>query len=68
MMGDKVEARRTMQPPPAVPVLPQPDPIESAEEAKAWRERSAFPVIIKAPPAAVVGMRIVRKEEELAGH
>lgn len=68
MMGDKVEARRTMQNA-GVPILPgSPDPIESAEEAKKLAKEIGFPVIIKAAAGGGGrGMRIVRKEEELTG-
>jgi acetyl-CoA carboxylase, biotin carboxylase subunit len=63
MMGDKVEARRTMTAA-GVPILPgSPDPVEDAEEAEI-----GFPVIIKAAAGGGGrGMRIVRKEEELLG-
>lgn len=66
MMGDKVEARRTMQAA-GVPILPgSPDPIESAEEAKVLAREIGFPVIIKAAAGGGGrGMRIVRREEEL---
>ncbi len=66
MMGDKVEARRTMQAA-GVPILPgSPDPIESAEEAKVLAREIGFPVIIKAAAGGGGrGMRIVRSEEEL---
>jgi len=66
MMGDKVEARRTMQAA-GVPILPgSPDPIESAEEAIKLAREIGFPVIIKAAAGGGGrGMRIVRKEEEL---
>jgi len=66
MMGDKVEARRTMQAA-GVPILPgSPDPIESAEEAINLAREIGFPVIIKAAAGGGGrGMRIVRKEEEL---
>ncbi len=48
MMGDKVEARRTMTAA-GVPVLPgSPDPIESTEEAVKLAKKIGFPVIIKA--------------------
>lgn len=68
MMGDKVEARRTMEAA-GVPILPgSPDPIESAEEAKKIARQIGFPVIIKAAAGGGGrGMRIVRKEEELVG-
>ena len=66
MMGDKVEARRTMTAA-GVPILPgSPDPIESAEEAKRLALEIGFPLIIKAAAGGGGrGMRIVRKEEEL---
>jgi acetyl-CoA carboxylase biotin carboxylase subunit len=67
MMGDKVEARRTMQAA-GVPILPgSPDPIESADEAKRIAKEIGFPVIIKAAAGGGGrGMRIVRSESELA--
>ncbi len=67
MMGDKVEARRTMIAA-GVPILPgSPDPIESAEEAKALALKIGFPVIIKAAAGGGGrGMRIVRNADELA--
>jgi acetyl-CoA carboxylase biotin carboxylase subunit len=66
MMGDKVEARRTMLAA-GVPILPgSPDPIESAEEATALAKEIGFPVIIKAAAGGGGrGMRIVREESEL---
>ena len=69
MMGDKVEARRTMNAA-GVPILPgSPDPIESAEEAIALAKEIGFPVIIKAAAGGGGrGMRIVRAEEELANN
>jgi len=69
MMGDKVEARRTMQAA-GVPILPgSPEPIESADEAKKIAKEIGFPVIIKAAAGGGGrGMRIVRSEEELAGN
>jgi len=67
MMGDKVEARRTMQAA-GVPILPgSPEPIESADEAKKIAREIGFPVIIKAAAGGGGrGMRIVRSEDELA--
>ncbi len=67
MMGDKVEARRTMTAA-GVPILPgSPDPIESAEEAKKLALDIGFPLIIKAAAGGGGrGMRIVRSESELA--
>ena len=69
MMGDKVEARRTMQAA-GVPILPgSPDPIESAEEAIELAKEIGFPVIIKAAAGGGGrGMRIVREESELKGN
>ncbi|MGB7200870.1 MAG: acetyl-CoA carboxylase biotin carboxylase subunit [Pyrinomonadaceae bacterium] len=69
MMGDKVEARRTMTAA-GVPILPgSPDPIESADEAKKLALEIGFPVIIKAAAGGGGrGMRIVRSEDELAGN
>lgn len=66
MMGDKVEARRTMAAA-GVPILPgSPDPIESADEAKKVAKEIGFPVIIKAAAGGGGrGMRIVRSEDEL---
>lgn len=69
MMGDKVEARRTMQAA-GVPILPgSPDPIDSAEEAIELAKKIGFPVIIKAAAGGGGrGMRIVRHESELKGN
>ena len=69
MMGDKVEARRTMTSA-GVPILPgSPDPIESPEEAKALALNIGFPVIIKAAAGGGGrGMRIVRSADELASN
>ena len=66
MMGDKVEARRTMQAA-GVPILPgSPDPIANTEEALKTAKEIGFPLIIKAAAGGGGrGMRIVRKEEEL---
>ena len=66
MMGDKVEARRTMAAA-GVPILPgSPEPIESADEAKKIAREIGFPVIIKAAAGGGGrGMRIVRAESEL---
>lgn len=67
MMGDKVEARRTMKAA-GVPILPgSPEPIESPEEALELAKEIGLPVIIKAAAGGGGrGMRIVRKEEDLA--
>jgi acetyl-CoA carboxylase biotin carboxylase subunit len=66
MMGDKVEARRTMQEA-GVPILPgSPEPLESEEEALRLAREIGFPVIVKASAGGGGrGMRIVRAEEEL---
>ena len=68
MMGDKVEARRTMAAA-GVPILPgSPDPIESTEEAQQIALEIGFPLIIKAAAGGGGrGMRIVREEAELHG-
>jgi acetyl-CoA carboxylase biotin carboxylase subunit len=67
MMGDKVEARRTMKAA-GVPILPgSPEPIENADEAIALAKEIGFPVIIKAAAGGGGrGMRIVRQAEDLA--
>lgn len=69
MMGDKVEARRTMLAA-GVPILPgSPDPIDSSDEAAKLAREIGFPVIIKAAAGGGGrGMRIVREESELAGN
>ena len=66
MMGDKVEARRTMEAA-GVPILPgSPDPIEDADEAIRLAREIGFPVIIKAAAGGGGrGMRIVRQESDL---
>jgi acetyl-CoA carboxylase biotin carboxylase subunit len=66
MMGDKVEARRTMQAA-GVPILPgTPEPVSSAEEVKGLVKEIGYPVIIKAAAGGGGrGMRVVRKAEEL---
>ncbi len=68
MMGDKVEARRTMTAA-GVPILPgSPDPIESTEDARKLALEIGFPLIIKAAAGGGGrGMRIVREESELHG-
>ncbi|CAN5576970.1 acetyl-CoA carboxylase biotin carboxylase subunit [soil metagenome] len=69
MMGDKVEARRTMKAA-GVPILPgSPEPIESTEEAREIALEIGFPLIIKAAAGGGGrGMRIVREESELHGN
>jgi len=66
MMGDKVEARRTMKAA-GVPILPgTSEPVESADEVKELVKAIGFPLIIKAAAGGGGrGMRIVRKPEEL---
>ncbi|MBA3323417.1 MAG: acetyl-CoA carboxylase biotin carboxylase subunit [Pyrinomonadaceae bacterium] len=66
LMGDKVEARRTMKEA-GVPILPgSPEPIQSLDEAMAIVGEIGFPVIIKAAAGGGGrGMRIVREESEL---
>ncbi|HEX8567411.1 MAG TPA: acetyl-CoA carboxylase biotin carboxylase subunit [Pyrinomonadaceae bacterium] len=66
MMGDKVEARRTMQAA-GVPILPgSPEPLEPGDEAVQLAREIGFPVIVKAAAGGGGrGMRIVRSEEEL---
>lgn len=68
LMGDKVEARRTMTAA-GVPILPgSPDPIESTAEAIELAKKIGFPLIIKAAAGGGGrGMRIVREESELHG-
>ncbi|MGB8509461.1 MAG: acetyl-CoA carboxylase biotin carboxylase subunit [Pyrinomonadaceae bacterium] len=66
MMGDKVEARRTMKEA-GLPILPGSEgPLTSEEEALTVAREIGFPVIIKASAGGGGrGMRIVRTEEEL---
>ncbi|HEX8179200.1 MAG TPA: acetyl-CoA carboxylase biotin carboxylase subunit [Pyrinomonadaceae bacterium] len=66
LMGDKVEARRTMKEA-GVPILPgSAEPLESEEEALRLAREIGFPVIIKAAAGGGGrGMRIVRTEAEL---
>jgi acetyl-CoA carboxylase biotin carboxylase subunit len=67
IMGDKVEARKTMKSA-GVPILPgSSEPVESLEEATEIARKIGFPIIIKAAAGGGGrGMRIVRKEEDLA--
>lgn len=66
MMGDKVEARRTMQAA-GVPILPgSPEPLQPGPEALELAREIGFPVIVKAAAGGGGrGMRIVRGEDEL---
>jgi acetyl-CoA carboxylase biotin carboxylase subunit len=68
LMGDKVEARRTMKEV-GLQILPgSPDPIASEDEARRLTQEIGFPVIVKAAAGGGGrGMRIVRTEDEL-GH
>jgi acetyl-CoA carboxylase, biotin carboxylase subunit len=67
IMGDKVEARKTMKSA-GVPILPgSSEPVKSLEEATEIARKIGFPIIIKAAAGGGGrGMRIVRKEEDLA--
>ena len=66
IMGDKVEARRTMKAA-GVPILPgTSEPVQSPDEVKDLVKEIGYPVIIKAAAGGGGrGMRIVRKQEEL---
>ena len=66
IMGDKVEARRTMKAA-GVPILPgTSEPVQSPDEVKGLVKEIGYPVIIKAAAGGGGrGMRIVRKQEEL---
>jgi len=68
LMGDKVEARRTMKAA-GVPITPgSPGALDSEEEAIKIAREIGFPVIVKASAGGGGrGMRIVRSEAEL-GH
>ncbi|HMG76035.1 MAG TPA: acetyl-CoA carboxylase biotin carboxylase subunit [Pyrinomonadaceae bacterium] len=68
LMGDKVEARRTMKAA-GVPIIPgSPEALDSEEEAIKLAREIGFPVIVKASAGGGGrGMRIVRSEAEL-GH
>ncbi len=65
-MGDKIEARRTMEAA-GVPILPgSPDPIADVDEAKRVAREIGFPLIVKAAAGGGGrGMRIVREEKDL---
>ncbi len=63
-MGDKAEARKTMQEA-GVPVVPGTDPIDDVDEALGEARRIGFPVIIKAAAGGGgKGMRAVFAEPE----
>ncbi len=65
VMGDKAEARRTMQGV-GVPIVPgTPGPVEDADEALSFAREMGFPVIIKAAAGGGgKGMRVARDAEE----
>jgi acetyl-CoA carboxylase biotin carboxylase subunit len=67
LMGDKIEARRTMKAH-GLPVVPgSEDAITSEEEARKVIREIGYPVIVKASAGGGGrGMRIVRSEQELA--
>src|SRR2546427_10791253 len=67
-MGEKVEARRTMQAA-GVPILPgSPEALQSEADAIKLARGIGFPVIVKASAGGGGrGMRVVRSEKEL-GH
>ena len=66
LMGDKVEARRTMQEA-GLPIIPgSPGPVTSEEEAIPIAREIGYPVIVKASAGGGGrGMRVVRSEAEL---
>jgi len=66
LMGDKVQARRTMKDA-GLPIIPgSPEPITSEEEGLAVAREIGFPVIVKAAAGGGGrGMRVVRSEAEL---
>lgn len=64
-MGDKDEARRTMQAA-GVPVVPGCDLVETVEAARAAAERIGFPILIKARSGGGGrGIRLVEKPEHV---
>jgi acetyl-CoA carboxylase, biotin carboxylase subunit len=65
-MGNKAQAKATMQAA-GVPMMPGSDGVvETVEEALAWAERIGYPVIVKASAGGGGrGMRIVNNPEEL---
>ena len=66
-MGDKAEARRTMQEV-GVPIVPgTPGPVEDPDEAMNFAREIGFPVIIKAAAGGGgKGMRVARDADEFA--
>jgi acetyl-CoA carboxylase biotin carboxylase subunit len=66
-MGDKAEARRTMQEV-GVPIVPgTPGPVEDPDEALGFAREIGFPVIIKAAAGGGgKGMRVARDADEFA--
>ncbi len=67
-MGNKSEARNTMQKA-GVPVVPgTKEPVYTSEEGAQWAEKIGYPVMIKAAlGGGGKGIRIVRSAEEFAG-
>jgi acetyl-CoA carboxylase biotin carboxylase subunit len=69
LMGEKEKARAAMKKY-GVPILPGSDGVIPSEtEALEWARKIGFPVIVKASAGGGGrGMRVIRSEEELAGH
>ena len=69
LMGEKEKARAAMKKY-GVPILPGSDGVIGSEsEALEWARKIGFPVIVKASAGGGGrGMRVIRTEEELAGH
>ena len=69
LMGEKEKARAAMKKY-GVPILPGSDGVIANEgEALEWARKIGFPVIVKASAGGGGrGMRVIRSEEELAGH
>jgi len=67
MMGNKAQAKATMQAA-GVPLMPGSDGVvETVEDALAWAEKIGYPVIVKASAGGGGrGMRIVNSPEEMA--
>jgi acetyl-CoA carboxylase biotin carboxylase subunit len=66
LMGDKVEARRTMKAA-GLPIIPgSSGPVTSEEEAQSIARKIGYPIIVKASAGGGGrGMRVVRSEAEL---
>ncbi len=66
LMGDKVQARKTMADL-GLTVVPGSEVVRSASEAQAWAERIGYPVMIKAAGGGGGrGMRLVKAGEEMS--